>query len=59
MNKNHNIPDKIMSIRVPEPLFNKFKEECDLNFKSMSDAIRDFIKEYSGWKKDGKVINEN
>lgn len=46
MNKN-NISEKILSIRVPEPLFEKFKTKCDDNFKSMSDTIRDFMREYA------------
>ena len=49
-----NNKDKIMSIRVPEPLFSKFKKVCEANFKSMSDAIRDFIRDYSQWKNDLK-----
>jgi len=38
--------DKTLAIRIPNPLFHKFKEKCDSNYKSMSEAIRDFIREY-------------
>lgn len=50
MNKNH--ADKVLAIRVPTPLFDKFKEKCNENFKSMSEALRDFIREYI--KEEGK-----
>ena len=46
--------DKIMSIRVPRPLFDKFKEVCNMNFKSMSDTIRDFIREHANWGQEDK-----
>ena len=43
MSKKHT--DKTLAVRVPTPMFNRFKELCDANFKSMSDTIRDFIRE--------------
>ena len=54
MGNKHKTSDKVMSIRVPEPLFDKFKKVCDANFKSMSDTIRDFIREYANWKQEEK-----
>lgn len=36
-----------LTIRVPEPLIKKFKKKCDEKFKTMSEALRDFIQEYS------------
>jgi metal-responsive CopG/Arc/MetJ family transcriptional regulator len=45
MENKYKVSDKVMSIRVPEPLFSKFKDICDANFKSMSDTIRDFIRD--------------
>ena len=36
---------KTLAVKVPVPLFDQFKELCDANFKSMSDTIRDFIRE--------------
>ena len=42
MSKTHN---KTLAVKVPVPMFDKFKELCDANFKSMSDTIRDFIRE--------------
>ena len=50
MENKKKISDKILSIRVPEPLFDKFKKACNANFKSMSDTIRDFIREHANWK---------
>ncbi len=47
MNKKKNVADKIMSVKVPSPLFDKFKELCDQNYKTMSDTIRDFIRNYN------------
>lgn len=44
MNKNN--ADKILAIRVPTALFEKFKEKCNENYKSMSDTVRDFIREH-------------
>lgn len=46
MSKKENIADKILSVRIPKPFFNKFKMICDNNFKTMSDTIRDFVREY-------------
>ena len=37
---------KVMAIRVYESLFEKFKEACDDNYKTMSEAVRDFMQEY-------------
>lgn len=39
--------DKTLAVRVPVPLFEKFKSKCEANFKNMSDVVRDFICEYS------------
>lgn len=49
MNKTY--ADKVLAIRIPEPLFEKFKEKCNENYKTMSEALRDFIKEYIKEKK--------
>lgn len=49
MDNKYKTNDKIMSIRIPEPLFEKFKEACDSDFKSMSDTIRDFIRDRVKW----------
>ena len=37
---------KIMAVRVYESLFEKFQKACDDNYKTMSEAIRDFMQEY-------------
>ena len=44
MNKQN--ADKVLAIRIPAPLFDKFKDECNKNYKTMSEALRDFIREY-------------
>ena len=44
MSKKQKASDKVLSVRVPEPLFDKFKEFCDENYKSMSDMIRDYMR---------------
>lgn len=38
--------DKILNIRVPPSLFDKFKGKCNENYKTMSEALRDLIQEY-------------
>jgi metal-responsive CopG/Arc/MetJ family transcriptional regulator len=48
MNKNI---IKLLTIRIPKELEDKFKEKCQENYKTMSDALRDLIQEYI---KDGK-----
>lgn len=45
-----NISEKVISIRVPEVLFNKFKELCDTNYETMSNHLRSYI---------NKMIKEN
>jgi len=47
MSKKKNIADNILAVRVPEELFDKFKQLCDENYKTMSDTIRDFIRDYT------------
>ena len=45
MSKKHKA-EKILAVRVPDELFDKFKQLCDENYKTMSDTLRDFIREY-------------
>jgi predicted DNA-binding protein len=47
MSNKKNIADKILAVRVPEELFEKFKQLCDENYKTMSDTLRDFIRDYT------------
>jgi len=47
MSNKKNIADKILAVRVPEELFVKFKQLCDENYKTMSDTLRDYIREYT------------
>lgn len=47
MTNKKNIADKVLSVRVPRELFNKFKILCDENYKTMSDTLRDYIRDYS------------
>jgi lauroyl/myristoyl acyltransferase len=47
MTKKKNVADKVLSIRVPTELFDKFKALCDQNYKTMSDTLRDFIRDYA------------
>ncbi len=44
MNKNN--ADKVIVVRIPTILFDQFKESCNKEFKTMSETIRDFIREY-------------
>ena len=46
--KKTNKAEKRMTICIPEELFEKFQQVCDANYKSMSEALRDFIKSYIG-----------
>lgn len=48
MNKNQ---DHRLTIRIPKLLIEKFQKRCSEKYKTMSEAIRDFIQEYS---KEGK-----
>jgi metal-responsive CopG/Arc/MetJ family transcriptional regulator len=38
--------DRRLTICVPEELFEKFQQVCDANYKSMSEAIRDYMQSY-------------
>ncbi len=38
--------DKLLNIRVPKSLFDKFRNKCNENYKTMSEALRDLIQEY-------------
>jgi metal-responsive CopG/Arc/MetJ family transcriptional regulator len=44
MDKKNN--DKLVNIRVPQTMFDNFKEKCSENYKTMSEALRDLIQEY-------------
>ena len=44
MNKSN--ADKVLTIRIPLPLFDKFRDKCQENYKTMSEALRDLIREY-------------
>ena len=37
--------DKLLVVRLPAPLFDGFKDVCNSQYKTMSEAIRDFIRE--------------
>jgi metal-responsive CopG/Arc/MetJ family transcriptional regulator len=37
---------KRLTIAIPDILMNKFKQSCRQNYKTMSEALRDYIKEY-------------
>jgi len=38
--------DKLLNIRVPQTLFDKFRDKCNENYKTMSEALRDFMQQY-------------
>lgn len=38
--------DRNVTIRMPNTLVEKFRETCNMNYKTMSEAIRDMIQEY-------------
>ena len=38
--------DKNMTVRVPASLVEKFRTVCSLNYKTMSEAVRDMMQEY-------------
>ena len=44
MDKENN--DHMLNIRVPHTMFEKFKDKCAENYKTMSEALRDLIQEY-------------
>ena len=37
---------KLLTIRIPEKLMDKFQETCADRYKTMSEALRDLIQEY-------------
>lgn len=47
MTNKKNIADKVLSVRIPSELFDKFKNLCDENYKTMSDTLRDYIRDYA------------
>ena len=48
MNKNTND----LRVAIPTELYDKFKEQCKSNYKTISEVIRNFVLEYS--KKEDK-----
>ena len=38
--------DKLLNIRVPQTLFEKFRNKCNENYKTMSEALRDLMQQY-------------
>jgi metal-responsive CopG/Arc/MetJ family transcriptional regulator len=46
MNKEKENNDHLLNIRVPQTMFDKFKDKCSENYKTMSEALRDLIQEY-------------
>jgi metal-responsive CopG/Arc/MetJ family transcriptional regulator len=55
MNKTN--ADKLITIRIPEPLIKEFKIVCNKNYKTMSEALRDLIQEYIKRSQGDKKIN--
>jgi metal-responsive CopG/Arc/MetJ family transcriptional regulator len=43
--KKHN-EDDLLTIRIAKPLMDKFKNKCNSEYKNMSEAIRELIREY-------------
>lgn len=43
---------KLLNLRIPAELVEKFKTKCDDNYKTMSEAMRDLIQEYIKRKDD-------
>ena len=44
--------DKDLVVRVPPTLFNKFRDACNTNYKTVSEAVRDLMQRYI--KENGK-----
>ena len=40
------IADKIVTLRLPQPMFEKFRDKCNADFKNMSEALREMIRNY-------------
>jgi metal-responsive CopG/Arc/MetJ family transcriptional regulator len=38
--------DKLLNIRVPKTLFEKFRDKCNKKYKTMSEALRDLMQQY-------------
>lgn len=46
MDKKNTTSDSLLTIRLPSPLLEKFKEKCNKEYKKMSEALRDCIRDY-------------
>ena len=46
---------KYLNIRVPRTLFEKFRAACDMNYKTISESLRDFMQKYV---KDNEIENK-
>jgi hypothetical protein len=44
--KKNNLAEHTMAIKIPKELLEKFKIKCDVNYKTMSNVLRDYIIEY-------------
>ena len=45
--KNNKImQDKLIAMRLPAPLLEEFKIKCNLEYRKMSDAFREAIRQY-------------
>lgn len=38
--------NKYLTIRIPESLMSKFQSKCAQDYKTMSEALRDLIRQY-------------
>ena len=46
--------DKKLIIVVQRSLYEKFKDECEKDYKTMSEVLRDFMVRYIGDNRNGK-----
>jgi metal-responsive CopG/Arc/MetJ family transcriptional regulator len=46
MNNKKENSDKFLTIRIPKTLFDNFRSECNKNYKTMSESLRDLIQTY-------------
>ena len=44
--KKKNRATKMLLVRVQPSLYKKFKQKCDLNYKNVSECIRDLMQKY-------------
>jgi len=49
---------KVLAIRIPTPLFQKFKDKCDENSWRMSEVVRLYVRDFCEHGISGVVVSQ-